>query len=93
MKFKHIKVQQVVNNVPIWGREIIIHLNRNNQVYMVNGNVEPSVTINTTPKLTNQEAAEHALEAVPGGPEGWHAAGSEIQFFSPNLAHHALFTW
>ena len=79
MKFKHIKVQQVVNDVPIWGRDIIIHLNRDNQVYMVNGNVEPSVTINTTPKLTNQEAVEHALEAVPGGPEGWHAAGSEIQ--------------
>jgi Zn-dependent metalloprotease len=81
MGFKHIKVQQVVNEVPIWGREIIIHLNRDNEVYMVNGYIEPSVTINTTPKLTNREAAEHALEAVPGGSEGWHAAGSKIQVF------------
>ncbi len=81
MKFKHIKVQQVVNDFPIWGREIIIHLNRDNEVYMVNGNIEPSVNINTTPKLTNQEAVKRALKAVPGGPEGWHAAGSEIQVF------------
>jgi hypothetical protein len=81
MKFKHIKVQQVVNDVPIWGRDIIIHLNRDNEVYMVNGNIEPSVNINTTPKLTNQEAAKRAFEAVPGGPEGWHVAGSEIQVF------------
>jgi len=89
MKFKHIKVQQVVNDVPIWGREIVIHLNRNNEAYMVNGNIEPSMNINTTPKLTNQEVAMRALEAVPGGPEGWHAVGSEIQVFSPNLTHHA----
>jgi hypothetical protein len=81
MKFKHIKVQQVVNDIPIWGRDIIIHLNKDNEVYMVNGNIEPSVSINTTPKLTNQEAAKRALEAVSGGPEGWYAAGSEIQVF------------
>lgn len=81
MGFKHIKVQQVVNEVPIWGREIIIHLNRDNEVYMVNGYIEPSVTINTTPELTNREAAKRALEAVPGSPEGWHVSGSEIQVF------------
>jgi len=81
MKFKHIKFQQVVNDVPIWGRDIIIHLNKDNEVYMVNGNIEPSVSIITTPKLTNQEAAQRALEAVPGGQEGWYATGSEIQIF------------
>lgn len=81
LQYKHVKFRQVVNNVPIWGREIIIHLNRDNEVYMVNGNIEPSVNINTTPKLINKEAAKRALEAVPGGPEGWHVAGSEIQVF------------
>jgi Zn-dependent metalloprotease len=89
MKFKHINVQQVVNDVPLWGRDMIIHLSKDNEVYLVNCNIEPSVNINTTPKLTNQEAGERALEAVPDGPEGWQMAGSEIQvFFSrPGTPH------
>jgi hypothetical protein len=48
---------------------------------MVSGNIEPSVEINTTPKLTDQEAAKRALEAVPGDPEGWRAAGAKIQVY------------
>lgn len=81
MQFKHIKTRQVVNGVPIWGKEIIVHLNRKNQVYMVNGNFLPSVTIDTTPRLTGAEAVEAAMKAAPDGPSGWRSSGAEIQVY------------
>ena len=33
----HFKMQQYIDDVPFWGREIILHFNKNNELYMVNG--------------------------------------------------------
>lgn len=35
--FKHIKTQQMVKGVPVYGNEYIIHFNQNGEVYAING--------------------------------------------------------
>jgi len=39
--FKHIKTQQVVNGIPVYGNEYIVHFNKNGEVYAVNGSFDP----------------------------------------------------
>ncbi|MBZ9686673.1 M4 family metallopeptidase [Clostridium estertheticum] len=35
--FKHIKTQQMVKGIPVYGNEYIIHFNQNGEVYAING--------------------------------------------------------
>lgn len=40
--FKHIKTQQVVNGIPVYGKEYIVHFNKDGEVYAVNGSFDPA---------------------------------------------------
>ncbi|MDP4088982.1 MAG: M4 family metallopeptidase [Bacillota bacterium] len=40
--FKHIKTQQMVNGIPVYGNEYIVHFNKDNEVYAVNGSFDPA---------------------------------------------------
>lgn len=40
--FTHIKTQQMVNGIPVYGSEYIIHFNKDGQVYAANGKYNPS---------------------------------------------------
>lgn len=40
--FTHIKVQQMVNGLPVYGNEYIIHFNKNSEVYVANGSYDPA---------------------------------------------------
>lgn len=38
--YKHIKLQQMVNGIPVFGNEYIVHFNQNSEIYAVNGNYD-----------------------------------------------------
>lgn len=38
--FKHIKTQQMVNGIPVYGNEYIVHFNNSSEVYAVNGSFD-----------------------------------------------------
>jgi Zn-dependent metalloprotease len=40
--FRHIKVQQLVNNIPVFGNETIVHYDAAGEIYAVNGNYDPN---------------------------------------------------
>ena len=40
---KHIKFNQVIKNIPVWGMELIVHLDKDNTVYLVTGKVLPGL--------------------------------------------------
>ena len=40
--FTHIKTQQMVNGIPVFGGEYIVHFNKAGEVYAVNGNFDPA---------------------------------------------------
>ncbi|MCK5506805.1 MAG: hypothetical protein KAJ10_16690, partial [Thermodesulfovibrionia bacterium] len=65
LQFKHIKFQQISNSIPVWGREINVHLNGNNNVYLVQGHYEPTLKdVATTAKISEKRAAQLAIEAA-----------------------------
>ncbi len=39
---KHIRLQQVYQNLPIWGKELILHFDNNNELYLINGKNVPT---------------------------------------------------
>ncbi len=40
----HIKMQQKFNEIPIWGKELIMHFDKNNSLYLINGRNCPTFT-------------------------------------------------
>lgn len=64
---KHYKNRLVVDGIPVYGTEIIVHTDANGTVYAVNGNVENGVTKNQWKndfKLSAEEAIQKALEGL-----------------------------
>jgi Zn-dependent metalloprotease len=55
----HFKYQQMVGGIPIFGKQLIVHLDGDNSVYLLNGQFEPSPqALQTTPTITEEEAME-----------------------------------
>jgi len=76
---KHVEFQQILNGIAIWGCSMSVHLNENNQVYLLQGHYEPTLkNVDTTPKLSAQEAAEMAISEAPDGEGGWRAEEKKL---------------
>ncbi len=58
----HVKFQQVYNGLVLSGKEIIVHLDKDQSVYLVEGRVEPTPQIDVTATLSG----EQALDVVRG---------------------------
>ena len=48
--FKHIKTQQMVNGIPVYGNEYIVHFNQKGEVYAVNGKYDANAKKTKTNK-------------------------------------------
>ncbi|MCX7747634.1 MAG: M4 family metallopeptidase [Clostridia bacterium] len=76
---KHYKTQITVNGIPVYGAEIVLHTNANNQVYAINGQAEPAIEDKEYMegvKLTAQEAIKKA-ESEIGIPAGFESYTAE----------------
>lgn len=90
LNFKHIKFQQVVKGIPIWNKEISIHLNSDNNVYLFQGHYLPTpVDVATIPKISPQDAAKIAVLEISDGNGSWSAGENEliIMAMSPAKIH------
>jgi D-alanyl-D-alanine carboxypeptidase len=61
----NVKFQQEYTGIPIFGSEIIVHLNRNSDVLSVNGNFIADIAIGTKERLTESEALRIAELDLP----------------------------
>jgi len=60
---KHFRYQQTVNSVPMFGKELMVHLDKENSVYMLNGRYEATpVGVDTTPEITQEKALDLVME-------------------------------
>ena len=57
----HARFQQTVRGVPVFGGEGIVHLRRDGSISAVTDSFVPAVTVDTTPKLSGDEAIGHAV--------------------------------
>jgi len=53
----HFRFQQTINNIPVWGKQALVHLDKTSGVYLFQGNYEPTLAaFNTTPEITASDA-------------------------------------
>jgi Zn-dependent metalloprotease len=65
----HFKYQQMVGGIPVFGRQLIVHLDGGYSVYSLNGRFEPSPQgFQTVPAITEEEALESVRQHL-GRPE------------------------
>lgn len=76
----HTRVQQLVNGVPVFGGEAIVHLDERGKLFGVTDDLLANVQVNTTPDLTKEEAMEIAAEELFGG-EGQLSADPEASLW------------
>lgn len=59
----HFRLQQLFQGVPVWGSQVMVHLNDSNQVYLLNGRYQPSISsVDSTASLSAQQAVDVALQ-------------------------------
>lgn len=61
----HFHVQQQLNGIPVFGRELRVHLDTNSQVYAINGDTIPTVdNAVSKPAITETQAIDAALKQM-----------------------------
>lgn len=62
----HVRLDQVYHGVPVFGKQLVVHLNSDGTLRMVTGDYLPGIDISTQPKLNAQNAIEVALSKFAG---------------------------
>jgi len=57
----HVRLDQVYHGIPVFGRQLVVHLDRRLRVVSVNGQLAPGLDIETEPRLTADQAIDVAL--------------------------------
>jgi Zn-dependent metalloprotease len=65
--WSHVRMAQVYQGLPVFGYQLIVHLDPQNQVVTVNGHFRPNLDLDTTPKVTQQDAEQLALDDLLNG--------------------------
>ncbi len=53
----HLRFQQMWRGIPLWGRQLMVHLDSRNRIYLVNGLYEPTPKgVDVEPRVTAEEA-------------------------------------
>jgi bacillolysin len=60
--YTHIKYDQQVNGVPVWGSQLGVHINSSGEIYCVSGNHHPTIEISTAPAVLEQNAKQVAMD-------------------------------
>jgi len=56
----HVRYQQTYDDIPVWGQEIIVHINKGHDLDRIIADNVPTPDIDTTPLVTKEEAVEIA---------------------------------
>jgi bacillolysin len=86
---KHVRFQQSYDGVPVWGRQVIVHFDKQDQATSTSGAIQ-SITqkVMAKPKLDKSAALSTAAKTAG---EGWKAQSSSLYVYpqegAPRLAH------
>lgn len=64
--FTHLRLEQVYRGLPVFGRQLMVHLDQNEQIVAVNGQFHPDIELETAPAISAEEAMEVALADLRG---------------------------
>jgi Zn-dependent metalloprotease len=60
--FSHVRLDQVYQGLPVFGRQLVVHLDAQGQVVAANGQFHPDIELATEPAITPEQAIATALE-------------------------------
>lgn len=66
LKMAHTRLQQTIDNVPVWEGEAIVHLNADGTTADVTDNLKEAVAVNSQPNFTAEEATKTAKRFYKG---------------------------
>jgi Zn-dependent metalloprotease len=89
-------LQQVLSGRPVWGKSILLHLNKTDVIYLVQGDYVPSSTLEKVQmqaEITAEQAAAKALEKASDSSLPWTVEESALVIFPierqlPRLAYN-----
>jgi bacillolysin len=55
---KHIKLQQFYKGISVWGKEMIVHLDKEDTVYLIEGRITPTPDTDISPRISKYEAMD-----------------------------------
>jgi Zn-dependent metalloprotease len=84
--FQHIRMSQQYLGIPVIGAELIVHVNDQDQVYMVNGSFQPDTAISIDPLVTAEQAARVGLVEQQGRKNMRLAARPALVIYNGRLA-------
>ena len=62
--YTHVRLRQIYNGIEVDGRELIVHLNADGNVYEVNGEFLEGLSVSTKPTVSAATAADAAVKAA-----------------------------
>ncbi len=89
---KHVIFQQVHKSVPVWGREIIVHLDANNSVYRISGKILTEISmLNIQPVIAKEKAGDIAMQTNQWRGKGWQVKDTELYIFNQNSNNYLVY--
>jgi len=80
---KHFRYQQTYNGIPLWGKELMVHLNESDSVYLCQGRYEPTPELlDTTPEITVEQALEAAGDHLGITTNGHYPPKTELVIYT-----------
>jgi Zn-dependent metalloprotease len=64
--WSHVRLDQVYQGLPVFGRQLLVHLDDQGQIVAVNGDFHPAIELDTTPAITPEQAMATALADLKG---------------------------
>ena len=60
--FAHVRLNQTYHNIPVFGKQLVVHLDAQENVIAVNGQFAPEIIAETRPSQTQDDAENVALQ-------------------------------
>jgi Zn-dependent metalloprotease len=86
--FKHIRLAQFYQGVPVVGAEIIVHVNNKNVIYQINGKYLPAIKVDVEPQIDADAALQIGLDEHQGKPGLRVSKNPSLVIYGSHLAYH-----
>lgn len=67
LNFAHVRLDQAYHGIPVYNKQLIVHIDPNEKIVAVNGHFVPDINVMTEPRVTPAQAEQVALDDLLQG--------------------------
>ncbi len=60
--YAHVRMSQTYHGIPVFGKQLIVHIDKSEQIVAVNGDYLPAINVATKPTISKEDAERVALQ-------------------------------